>query len=89
MHFSSIYRHGLARVAACTTRVAIADPAANAATILRMLRTCDERGVAVLVFPELSLSAYAIDRNGSDLGIKERSQEITRPVIRSDRRAGG
>ena len=61
MQFNSIYRHGLARVAACTTRVAIADPTANAATILRMLRTCDERGVAVLVFPELSLSAYAID----------------------------
>ena len=61
MHFNSIYRHGLARVAACTTRVALADPAANAATILRMLRTCDERGVAVAVFPELSLSAYAID----------------------------
>jgi NAD+ synthase (glutamine-hydrolysing) len=61
MSFESIYSHGLARVAACTTRIAIADPATNAATILRMLRACDQRGVALVVFPELSLSGYAID----------------------------
>ncbi len=31
MDFRSIYRHGFARVAACTTRCTLADPAANAA----------------------------------------------------------
>ena len=32
--FRSIYRQGFARVAACTTPCALADPAANAAAIL-------------------------------------------------------
>ena len=36
MSFRSLYRHGFARVAACTTRTSIADPEANARTILRM-----------------------------------------------------
>ena len=58
--FRSLYRHGFARVAACTTRTALADPAANAETILAMARSCDAQGVALAVFPELGLSGYAI-----------------------------
>jgi NAD+ synthase (glutamine-hydrolysing) len=61
MTFRSIYRHGFARVAACATRVTLADPAANAAEILRMARDCDAHGAALAVFPELALSGYAID----------------------------
>ncbi|PPQ34579.1 NAD(+) synthase [Rhodopila globiformis] len=60
MSFRSLYRHGFARVAACTTRTALADPATNAETILRMARDCDRQAVAVAVFPELGLSGYAI-----------------------------
>ncbi|MGH7042589.1 MAG: NAD(+) synthase [Acetobacteraceae bacterium] len=61
MSFRSLYRHGFARVAACTVKTALADPACNAATILRAAGTCSERGAALAVFPELALSAYAID----------------------------
>jgi NAD+ synthase (glutamine-hydrolysing) len=60
MSFRSLYRHGFARVAACTTRTTLADPAANAAAILEMARSCHARGVALAVFPELGLSGYAI-----------------------------
>src|SRR5580658_8175985 len=60
MSFRSLYRHGFVRVAACTTRTTLADPAANAATILEMARSCHARGVALVVFPELGLSGYAI-----------------------------
>src|SRR4051794_30250643 len=60
MSFRSLYRHGFVRVAACTTRTALADPAANAATILEMARSCAEQGVALAVFPELCISGYAI-----------------------------
>jgi len=59
--FYSAYAHGFARVAACTIPVAIADPAANAATVLGQVRECHDEGVAVAVFPELSLCGYAID----------------------------
>ena len=61
MSFLSIYRHGFARVAACTVRTALADPAANAESILAAAGRCHARGAAVAVFPELSLSGYAID----------------------------
>ncbi len=60
MSFRSLYRHGFARVAACTTRTSLADPATNAATILAMARHCDAQSVALAVFPELGLSGYSI-----------------------------
>ncbi|MCD2170527.1 NAD(+) synthase [Microbacterium sp. JC 701] len=59
--FESVYRHGFARVAACTIPVAVADPATNADAVLSAARECDADGVAVAVFPELCLSGYAID----------------------------
>lgn len=59
--FENPYRHGYARVAACTVPVAIADPAANAEAILASARACQDEGVAVAVFPELGLTGYAIE----------------------------
>jgi NAD+ synthase (glutamine-hydrolysing) len=61
MNFRSIYRHGLARVAACTVGCTIADPAANLGAILEAARACDAEGAALAVFPELALSGYAIE----------------------------
>ncbi len=61
MDFYSAYAHGFARVATVTVPVAIADPAANAASILEAARGCHDDSVAVAVFPELALSGYAID----------------------------
>ncbi len=60
MSFHSLYQHGFARVASCTTRVALADPAANAAAILRMAQHCHDQSAVLAVFPELGLSGYAI-----------------------------
>ncbi|UFN49970.1 NAD(+) synthase [Roseomonas sp. OT10] len=61
MNFHSLYRHGFARVAACTPRCLLADPLANAQGALAMATECHDKGVAVAVFPELSLSGYSID----------------------------
>jgi NAD+ synthase (glutamine-hydrolysing) len=61
MNFRCIYRHGYARVAACTTRIVIADPPANAEAVLREARACAGEGVAVALFPELNLSGYSIE----------------------------
>ncbi|MDN5718652.1 NAD(+) synthase [Corynebacterium sp. AOP36-E1-14] len=55
------YAHGFARVAAATVPVAVADPATNARTILDTARDLHGRDVAVAVFPELSLTGYAIE----------------------------
>jgi len=59
--FFGAYRHGFARVAACTHRTVLADPAANAASVLRLAQDCHDDGVAVAVFPELTLSGYSIE----------------------------
>ncbi len=53
--------HGFVRVAACTIAGRIADPSVNAAAILAEAEACDAQGAALCVFPELSLSSYAID----------------------------
>ncbi|WP_448390233.1 NAD(+) synthase [Microbacterium aurum] len=59
--FESLYRHGFARVAACTIPVAIADPARNADAVLAAAREAHQAGAAVALFPELCLTGYAID----------------------------
>src|SRR5579864_3645051 len=59
--FFSPYRHQFVRVAACVPHVAVAEPAKNAEAALALLQAGDRGGVAVMVLPELCLSAYAID----------------------------
>jgi NAD+ synthase (glutamine-hydrolysing) len=59
--FFSAYRHGFVRVAACTHHTTLADPAANAESVLRMARECHDDGVALALFPELTLSGYSIE----------------------------
>ena len=61
MDFHSAYRHGFVRVAACTHHTTLADPAANAESVLRMAGDCHDDGVALAVFPELTLSGYSIE----------------------------
>ncbi|WP_421845037.1 NAD(+) synthase [Mycobacterium sp.] len=61
MSFYSAYRHGFVRVAACTHHTTIGDPAANSASVLRLARACHDEGVALAVFPELTLSGYSIE----------------------------
>jgi NAD+ synthase (glutamine-hydrolysing) len=59
--FFSPYRHAFARIAACVPQVAVAEPVKNGEAALALVRDGDKAGVAVMVFPELCLSAYAID----------------------------
>ncbi len=59
--FFSIHRQGLLRVAACTPRIHIGDPAANREETLALMRAGEARHADLMVFPELGLPAYAID----------------------------
>src|SRR5271167_2606520 len=61
MDFYNAYSQGFARVAACTHHASIGDPAANADSVLRLARQCHDDGVALAVFPELTLSGYSIE----------------------------
>ena len=59
--FFSIHAQGMVRVAAATPQASAGDPAANAASILDLAREGAAGGADLIVFPELSLSSYAID----------------------------
>ncbi len=61
MEFLSPHSHGFVRVAACVAPVAVADPVANVAAVLALAGECAAQGVALAVFPELSLTGYAIE----------------------------
>ena len=59
--FFSLHRQGFVRVAACTPRICIADPKSNAQETLALMREGQTRNVDLMLFPELGISAYAID----------------------------
>ena len=59
--FEAIDSHGLVRLAAATPEASVADVGANAAAILRLAREAAGKGADIILFPELSLSSYAID----------------------------
>jgi NAD+ synthase (glutamine-hydrolysing) len=61
MDFYNSYSQGLVRVAACTHHTTIGDPAANAESVLGLARVCHDDGVALAIFPELTLSGYSIE----------------------------
>jgi NAD+ synthase (glutamine-hydrolysing) len=59
--FGSLYRHGFVRVAAAVPHLRVAEPEFNATRTLALAQRASENAAALVVFPELGLSAYAID----------------------------
>lgn len=59
--FYALHRHGFVRVATCTPRVRPADVAFNRDAIIAEARRAAAAGADLAVFPELSVSSYAID----------------------------
>jgi NAD+ synthase (glutamine-hydrolysing) len=57
--FHSIYAHGFVRVAVGIPSLRVADPAFNAARTLLLAQRASEMEAAVMLFPELGLSAYS------------------------------
>jgi NAD+ synthase (glutamine-hydrolysing) len=59
--FFSPYAHDFLRLAVCVPRIEPAAPRFNAERTLELVRAADAQKVGLMVFPELGLSAYAID----------------------------
>ena len=59
--FYAIHAQGFVRAAVCTPKVAVGDPGFNAAETLKLAEQGHAEGVDLMLFPELGLSAYAID----------------------------
>ncbi|MFZ2871033.1 NAD(+) synthase [Zavarzinia sp.] len=61
MDFASLYAHDFVRIASCVPRAAVGNPGFAVDETLKLARAGDAAGTAVLLFPELGLSSYAID----------------------------
>jgi NAD+ synthase (glutamine-hydrolysing) len=59
--FRSLYNHGFIRVASAVPHVRPADPAFNAERTLALARRASDDYAGLVIFPELGVSAYAID----------------------------
>jgi NAD+ synthase (glutamine-hydrolysing) len=59
--FFSLYSHDFVRVACCVPRTRVADATYNVAETLKLAALGDKARAAVMVFPELGLSSYAIE----------------------------
>jgi NAD+ synthase (glutamine-hydrolysing) len=59
--FDSLYSQGFARIAAGVPHLKPAEPEFNTDRTLALARQASDNLAAVVVFPELGLSAYAID----------------------------
>src|SRR5688500_7347579 len=77
--FGAIHRHGFVRVAAATPVASSGDVAFNIDQTVALARQAQERGVDLVVFPELNLSSYAVD----DLHLQEAFlDEVERGIAR-------
>ena len=59
--FFDLYAQNFVRAAVAIPRVALADPAANAAQIERLYAGAAGKGAAIVLFPELALSGYSLE----------------------------
>ena len=59
--FPNLHAHGFVRVAAAAPRVRVADPVFNVGEIHEMAARAAGEGASIVLFPELCVSAYAID----------------------------
>jgi len=75
------HRARTVRVAACTLRTTLGDPAANAQAVLDIARECHDERAAVAVFPELALTGYSLDdilmQDAILDGVEDEMQRIT------------
>jgi NAD+ synthase (glutamine-hydrolysing) len=59
--FRSLHTHGFVRVAAAVPHVRVAEPAFNAQQTVALAQRASDAEAALVIFPELGISAYSID----------------------------
>ena len=60
-NFRSLYSHDFVRIASCVPRTKVANVFANLAETIRLANAGNAARAAIMVFPELGLSSYAIE----------------------------
>ena len=79
--FYDMHAHGFVRVASATPCARTADVAFNAAGVLAEARKAHEAHVDLVVFPELTLSSYAIDDLLLQDALLERTERAIADVV--------
>jgi NAD+ synthase (glutamine-hydrolysing) len=83
--FHNLYAHGFARVAVATPRCKVADPAYNAVATIALAKQADAKGVALVAFPELGLSAYSCDDLFHQKALLDACEEALGAVVEATR----
>jgi len=83
--FNSIYAHGFIRTAVAVPFVRVADPAYNSERIIELAQQADQRHAALVLFPELSISAYSNDDLFQQDAILDRSLQAVADVVEASR----
>ncbi|MBN8529515.1 MAG: NAD(+) synthase [Caulobacterales bacterium] len=86
--FHAPRNQGFVRVAAATPVVHIADPAANASQHIALIEQAGAQGVDLIVFPELSLTGYAIDDLLMQDALLAQVETCIKPLAAAARAAG-
>jgi NAD+ synthase (glutamine-hydrolysing) len=79
--FYDLHSHGFIRLATATPRVRTADVAFNTGAILEQAQRAHERGVDLLLFPELCLSSYAIDDLHLQMALLDAVEAAVREIV--------
>jgi NAD+ synthase (glutamine-hydrolysing) len=83
--FDSPYSHGFVRVAVGVPALRVADPAFNTREILALAERAQEEHALLVLFPELSLSAYSNDDLFHQDALLERSRGALQEVVAASR----
>jgi NAD+ synthase (glutamine-hydrolysing) len=79
--FRSLYSHGFVRVASAVPHVRPAEPAFNAERTIGLARQAAEQHAALVIFPELGISAYAIDDLLHQRALQQAVQEALAQIV--------
>ncbi|HEV8363949.1 MAG TPA: NAD(+) synthase [Gemmatimonadaceae bacterium] len=83
--FDSIYAHGFVRAAVCIPAVRVAEPRYNAEQTVALARRASDAKAAVVLFPELGLSAYSNEDLFHQDALLDAVIRAVRDVIESSR----
>jgi NAD+ synthase (glutamine-hydrolysing) len=83
--FFNPYSHGFVRLGVATPLVRIGDPVYNLEATLRLMRQAAREKVALVVFPELGLSAYSCEDLFHQQALLDSSEDALRRLLAQSR----
>src|ERR1700733_8660577 len=81
----SLYDHGFVRVAAAVPRGRGGEPGFNAERTVALAARADDRGVAVVLFPELGLTGYSSEDLFHQSALLDSGEHAVAQVVEASR----